>query len=349
MRLHANRSCASLRSSLASERLFTVAIAIASLGCNPERAAVPVEILRYVAPEMVTGAAASALDAGGYFRLPFPTLRPNQVQLEEATEQTLQFAKYATNNVLLRGAIEEGRGGYWTDPHLLTPCSRDAYYVRSQLGAISVDTLPPNGRALLLRQFGAQWLVPLCGAMGEPQMTVQIAVDGNDIRFQSNVPIEPYYSLSTAYFGRGVPLGWPDALPISAERAVRFAYDQVKVPIAEVPELFYRGGVEADGEYRGFQIGSARYCNRWRIVFDREVALRGDLTQTERLTREVFVGSTSCRGTDVIPLFQLPLAEQPAFANLEYHDYTGATLRSYYVAVPIASPVRFEEARPPND
>lgn len=346
MRLDPNRPCAELLSYRAAQRRSGLAIAVALLGCNPERSAAPDEILRNVTPEMVTGAAAAALDADGYFRLPIPTLGPHQVLLAEATEQTLQFARYATNNGLLRGAIEESRGGYWTDPHLLTACPRDVYFVRSQLGAISVDTLPPSGRALLLRQFGPQWLVPLCGAMGEPQMTVQIAVDGNDIRFHANAPVEPYYALSTAYFGRGIPLGWPDALPVSAERAVRFAYDQVKVPIAEVPELFYRGSVEADGSYRGFQIGSARYCNRWRIVLDREVVWRGELTHTKTLTREVFVGSASCRGTDVTPLFQLPLTEQPTFANLEYHDNTGATLRSYYVAVPIASPVRFEQARP---
>jgi hypothetical protein len=346
MRRYANCSCASPWRQRGAATRFTVAMAIALLGCNPERAAAPAEILTFVAPEMVTGAAAAALGADGYFRIPIPTLGADQVQVATAREQTLQFAKYATNDILLRGVIEEGRGGYWTDPHLLTLCRRDAYFVRSQLGAISVDTLPPTGRAVLLRQFGAQWLVPLCGAMGEAQMTVQIAVDGNDIRFEANAPVQPYYSLSTAYFGRGVPLGWPDALPVSAERAVRFAFDQFQVPVAEVPELYDRGDVEADGVYRRSQIGSARYCNRWRIVFDREVSLRSDLTKTERLTREVFVGSASCRGTDVTPIFQLPLTEQPALASLEFHDDAGATLRSYYVAVPITSPVRFEQARP---
>jgi hypothetical protein len=293
---------------------------------------------------MVSGAAAAALGADGRFRFPLPVLRADQVSLATAREQALQFAKYATNNVLLRGAIENGRGGYWTDPHLLTLC-RDAYLVRSQLQSFHVDSLPASGQALLQRRVGAQWLIPFCGSKGEPQMTIQIAVEGNDIRFEKNAPVEPYQNLTAAYFGRGVPLNWPDVLPISAERAVRFAYDQLGVRIAEVPELYFRGNRDVDGVYREFQTGAARYCNRWRIVFDRDVSLQGTVTRGPRTTREVFVGAYSCQNEDVTPLLQLPLEIQPADGTLQFFDDSVVPLKTYAIRVPIASPVHFELAQ----
>ena len=316
------------------------------LGCTKIATAPPEISPSEVRPEMVTAAAAAALGEDGYFRFPVPTLRTDQISLITARDQALQFAKYATNNILLRGAIEEGRGGYWTDPHLLTLC-RDAYLVRSQLQSVPADSLPANGQALLQRRFGPQWLIPLCGSEGEPQMTVQIAVDGNDIRFQNNEPIQPYSFLSDAYFGRGVPLHWPDALPVSAERAVRFVYDQLGVRISEVPGLYFRGSRTNDDTYARFQIGSARYCNRWRIVLEHEVALRGTTSQTVRTTKEVFVGAFACRGTDVTPLLQLPVVQQADNVALAFFDTGANPVKAYLVRASLDSPIDFELAERP--
>ena len=87
-----------------------------------------------VTPEMVTGAALAALRPDGRLTPETATTTANQLSLQEARTQTLQFARYVTNNGLLRGVVESGRGGYWTDPHLLTICE-DAYYVHSQFGS----------------------------------------------------------------------------------------------------------------------------------------------------------------------------------------------------------------------
>ena len=323
-------------------RVATAAVLLL-LGCRQDATAPPEVSPGEVLPEMVTAAAAAALGQDGYFRFSTPTLQTDQISLVMAREQALQFAKYATNNILLRGAIEESRGGYWTDPHLLTLC-RDTYLVRSQLHSVPADSLPAVGQAMLQRQFGPQWLIPLCGSKGEPQMTVQIAVDGNDIRFQNNEPVEPYSFLSDAYFGRGVPLNWPDALPISAERAVRFVYDQLGVRISEVPELYFRGSRRPDDTYARFQIGSARYCNRWRIVLEHEVALHGATSQTVRTTNEVFVGALACRGTDVTPLMQLPAIQQRAEVGLAFFDTGLIPLRAYVVRASLDSPIDFELA-----
>src|SRR5688572_27502384 len=112
------------------------------LACESTSAPVPV-YEHHVTAEMVTGAALAALRPDGRFNLEVPIMGADQVSLQEAKAQSLQFARYVTNNVLLRGAVEEGRRGYWTDPHLLTICG-DSYFVHSQLGVIAVDTIPLN-------------------------------------------------------------------------------------------------------------------------------------------------------------------------------------------------------------
>jgi hypothetical protein len=292
---------------------------------------------------MVTGAAALVLGSDGRFRLPLPDLSSGSVELETARTQALEFAKYATNAILFRGAIEESRGGFWTDPHLLNLCPQNAHFVRSQLGPMLAETLPPNARAILQRIYGPQWLIALCGSQIEPQMTVQVAVSGNPVRFVNAQPVEPYYSLATAFFGRGVPLNWPDVLPISAERAVRYAYDQLGVPISEVPELVARGSMAYD-TYMLFQVGSARYCNRWRIGLAREVTVHGRVSRTVQTTREVWVGAAGCLGTDVFPVLQVPFGSQPSELTVEFVDNTSVPVASYAVRAPVLFPVHFELA-----
>ena len=69
----------------------------------------PVEVYeRDVTPEMVTGAALAALRPDGRFNLEQPATSSGQVSLDIAKVQILQFARYVTNNGLLRGAVEAG-------------------------------------------------------------------------------------------------------------------------------------------------------------------------------------------------------------------------------------------------
>lgn len=67
-----------------------------------------------VTPAMVTGAALAALRTDGHFNLETPATGPDQVSLADAKAQALEFARYVTNNVLLRGVVEGERGGYWS-------------------------------------------------------------------------------------------------------------------------------------------------------------------------------------------------------------------------------------------
>ena len=225
----------------------------------------------HVTSEMVTGAALAALRADGHFNVELPATGAGQLSLEEAQSQTLQFARYVTNNTLLRGAVEAGRGGYWTDPHLLTICADPGHYVHSQLGVIPTDTIPAKGHEFFLQRLGPQWLISLCGSENEPQMVVRAAIDGNSFRFVNGEPAEEYGGVTSAWFPGGVPLDWPDALPISRERAVRFAFETFGVRVSEVPQLLFRGDIVAGGYYDWLLISSALTCNRWRVVLESEV------------------------------------------------------------------------------
>jgi hypothetical protein len=287
---------------------------------------------------MVTGLARSALQANGRFRFPSPFLVAGQMTLATAREQSLQFAKYLTNNVLLRGAVE-GERGRWVDPHLLTLCA-DAYFVHSQLRPFDVDTFPEDGRRDLQRVFGPQWLLPLCNARQLPEMTVQVAVDGNDVSFRGNAPVSPYYSLTTAFMGRGVPDALSDALPVSAERAVRYAFDRLGVRIAEVPALYARGHAFANGGLYSLRtrIGPARQCNRWKVVLESEVMLRGLTSNVMQRTREVWVSNATCEMLDLAPVLQIALPVQPTDSYIEAWD---AGVRRF-VNVDFAAPVYLE-------
>ena len=296
---------------------------------------------RTVTPEMVTGAAAVALGADGHFHPEPPPTTTGQVSLGEARAQSLEFARYMTNNVLLRGAVEAGRGGYWTDPHLLTLCD-DAWFVHSQLGHVALDTVAASAAQSFLRRFGPQWLIPMCGPENEPQMTVQVAIDSNSVRFADGEPIEPYTSLSTAWFARGVPLNWPDVFPVSAERAVRFVFETFGVRVTEVPQLEFRGDVLPDGRYVWFQIGSAKDCNRWRITLESPVTIRGMTSLTTTTTDVIHVAALSCQSTDVIPYVHLPYADQPQEVILDYFDDSVMPIKAWIVHAPVVAPVRFE-------
>jgi hypothetical protein len=184
--------------------------------------------------------------------------------------------------------------------------------------------------------------VPMCGSQNEPQMTVQVAIEGNDIRFADGEPIQPYFSLSTAWFARGVPLNWPDPLPLSAERAVRFAWETFGIRVTEVPQLYLRGDILPNGTAALPQIGSARFCNRWRVVLENDVSVRGMTTFTQSTTRVIWIAPLSCNHLDVEPGLHLPLTGQPSVATLDYFDNGVNPAKTWMVQVPVVAPIRFE-------
>lgn len=309
------------------------------LACKSTSAPAPVYEHRVTA-EMVTGAALAALGSDGRLHLEQPSTTAPQVSLQVAQSQSREFARWVTNQLLLRGVVEEERGGYWTDPHLLTNC-RDAYFVRSQLGTTVADSVVDAAQSFQ-RRHGPQWLIPMCGSQADPQMTVQVAVNGNEIRFADGSPIQPYSSLTTAWYARGVPLNWPDPLPVSAERAVRFVWETFGVRVTEVPQLYSRGDLPIGGSYSWYQIGSSRFCNRWRVVVENDVQVRGLNSADPSTTRVLWIASVSCSQRDVDPFIHIPLPDQPAVARIDYFDESYSPSKRWVFEVPVVTPIRFE-------
>lgn len=321
---------------------FASISALGILACESTSAPVPVRVYEHhVTAEMVTGAALAALQSDGRINLETPATSGSQLSVQEAGAQALQFARYVTNNGLLRGVVEGGRGGYWTDPHLLTLC-RNAYFVHSQLGSIPADSVPATAAQSFQRRFGPQWIIPMCGQQDDPQMTVQAAVDGNDIRFANGEPIEPYTGLTMAWFPKGVPLNWPDPLPLSAERAVRFAWETFGVRVTEVPQLYFRGQELANGTYAWHGIGSTNSCNRWRVTLENDVRVRGMTSFQEFTTRILWIASGTCYQWVREPFIHIPLADQPTTARLDYFDDSVSPTKVTVIDVPVVVPIRFE-------
>jgi hypothetical protein len=320
-------------------RSLSLALLGVIVACESTSEPVPV-YEHHVTPEMVTGAALGALGSDGRFHPTAPITTAAQLSLQVAQTQSPEFARWVTNQLLLRGVVEAERGGFWTDPHLLTVC-RSAYLVHSQLASTVADSLAGALR-VFQRSYGPQWLVPMCGTKDDPQMTVQIAVNENDIRFANGEPIQPYSLITTAWYARGVPLNWPDPLPLSAERAVRFVWETFGVRVTDVPQLFFRGDLSANGLYLWYQIGSARYCNRWRVELENDVTLRGVASQQQVTTRVLWIASVSCSNRDVDPVVQLPLANQPDVVTVDLFDATVSPATRWTFEVPVVAPVRFE-------
>mgnify|MGYP001581026236 FL=1 len=274
-----------------------------------------------------------------------PQLAPPAVTAEAARALALDWALYVTNSIGLRSVVEDQRGGYWTDTHLLHLCA-PLYYARASFGAAPADA--PLGTH---RLFGDHWVVPLCDDAGDPEMTVEIAVVANTVTF-ADAPNRPRglvsdpTDLTLAFWGNGVP--WPshEALVISAEEAVAFAATQTGAPVTAVPELVHRSDVR-DGRAL-LSIGAVRYCSRWRLQFDQNVSFRSLETGAERLTREVYVGTYGCSPYGrfdlyTVPEFHVPRPAQPDLAAVQYAstDSTGV-LVSRTGTMRVVRPVWFE-------
>jgi hypothetical protein len=313
------------------------------LACESTSASAPAYVYEgTVTADMVTGAALAALRPDGKLAFELPATSEGQLALQEAKSEALQFARYVTNNIFLRSGVEYGRGGYWTDPHLLSVCG-DASYVHSLFGEITHDSLGEPGISYL-RRYNGQWMIPFCGDKSEPQMVVQAAINGNDVRFANGELIQPAAFLSTAWNVRGVPLNWPDPLPISGERAVRFAFESFGVRVSEVPQLFMRGDVLPDGRFAFFRDGAMFLgaCYRWRIVLEGDVHIRGMTSFNITTTNVLWVGTGTCNAFDVVPYVHVPSSTQPAVITMTYLDNLVNPPKTWVVALPLAAPVLFE-------
>jgi hypothetical protein len=123
---------------------------------------------------------------------------------------------------------------------------------------------------------------------------------------------------------------------------VRFTYETFGVRVTELPQLYFRGDILSNGTYASYQIGSVRFCNRWRVVLENDVTVRGMTTFTQSTTRVLWIASVTCSQRDVEPWLHIPLTEQPSVATLDYVDDSVSPSKTWVVQVPVTVPINFE-------
>jgi hypothetical protein len=293
----------------------------------------PVPVFRHdVTPEMVTGAALAALKPDGHFRITQPPTTSGEVSLEEARTQAPEFLKYLST-----------LPGDSSDFGLLTVCG-EAYYVYPQLQVTIPDSVSAFVAKTLRRLYGAQWIIQMCGPDADLRMTVQTAIEGNDVRFANGERSDSTAALITAWTTREGLENWPDALTISAERAVRFVWETLGVRVTQVPQLFQRGDRWPGDRYLLNRVGAARSCHRWRIELENEVRVRGMTSLAEVTTKVIHVGTTTCDEWNVEPLLQIPSGTQLTEVLLDFLENFETPPILWTVRVPVLGPISFEFA-----
>jgi hypothetical protein len=175
-------------------------------------------------------------------------------------------------------------------------------------------------------------------------MTVQVAIEGNDVRFTNGERSDTTVAMVTAWSTRGALENWPHALTISPERAVRFVWETLGVRVTQVPQLVQRGDMWPSDRYLLNRVGAAQSCHRWRIELENEVRVRGMTSLAERTTKVIHVGATTCDAWNVEPLLQIPTGAQPTEVLLDYLENFETPAILWTVRVPVLSPISFEFA-----
>jgi hypothetical protein len=150
-------------------------------------------------------------------------------QITEATAR--QFAGIAAHQFgpMLKGYLEEGHGGPISVGSLRV-CGR-SYFVESPFKALPAEIAMPAKK-----QFGSWWVVALCSAGGQTQVSVAVSVYDTDLRVESGELRFPRI-YGNDFKIVGVPPSWDGAVPVSPERAIVMAGKHSGRKVAEVPFL----------------------------------------------------------------------------------------------------------------
>ena len=246
--------------------------------------------------DFVAPALAAALDPDGRFVHPEPSYRgASPARAASIARAAIEFQRgFAKSGGRSAISPADSAAGW------LLPCSR-IYYVLPV-----VDRLPADLPRAFALPYTPRWVVPFCRTDGTSPVSVEVAdaapvltvVDG---KFVGSFSSEGEY---------GVLASGEDEdgyLPLSPERAARFAATATGARVAEVPVavMTHPGGLGNPAPAK---------CMRWRIMLDRPVRLIGQYGEYE--TREVYVRLTSyCFGE---PVLQVVDRQQPRGGWIEY-------------------------------
>jgi hypothetical protein len=246
--------------------------------------------------DFLTPALAATLDRAGRFVLPEPSYRgtsPARADSIARAAIALEAGFAKPNN---RSAISPADSGAGS----LLPCRRH-YYVLPV-----IDRLPADLPRFFALPYTPRWVMPFCRADGSSPVSVEVA-DATPTLIVVNGRFSDFMYSGGEY---GVLPGEPGAdgyLPLSPEKAARFAAATTGARVAEVPVavMTHPGGLG--------NVAPAK-CMRWRIMLDSPARLAGEYGEYE--TREVYVRLRNyCFGD---PVLQVVDRQQTAGGWIEY-------------------------------
>jgi hypothetical protein len=282
----------------------------------------------------VTGAAATALGAGGEFVLPEPQ-RPDELTGQQA--RTIAEAWGRTHGPMIQESLEREHGAAINFAGLRA-CGR-ALYAESPF-----EPLDQSVHKSLDNHFGSKWLIGLCNRHGRLAVSLAVAARATQLRVEDG-KLHVAHSAGNEFFAMGVPSDWDSPVGLSPERAVAQAAVSGRRVVA-VPRLIAASPAEA------YPQGAL-----WLLELDGDARLRESGTGRERVTPAVYLGVGARVGTSPARAgseAHVPSDAQPEGVTASYEQpspgtsATGATPAPSTVTVTarrrLEMPIRFERA-----
>lgn len=243
-------------------------LVVAALACGPEHDPMAPRPDAEGLSLVLVGEAAASLGRDGKFILQAPGSdeRPELAASEATAYAELVARQYGP---MIAGDLEDQHGGP-IDFRALRACG-------SPLFARSPFTAIPTGLSRSAAHYlGSFWIVGLCGAAAQRQVSVAIAANASEITVSRGLLIVPPNSVKMV----GIPPTWDAAVPASPEAAAVLAARQAGALVALVPVLVAPNPIAA------FPQGA-----HWVVGLDRPVTLRGAVSNKARQTTAVLVAS----------------------------------------------------------
>lgn len=214
--------------------------------------------LTTVAPEWVTGAAATAVDpASGLFQVPVAEGAGYDAAHARALAHGYVRA-FVTDGPFnnSRPVAEQDRGGRISWDRL-APCGRTVL-VETPWGAPPPAIPRPLGRAR-----GPRWAVSFCGPRGA-ELAIGVSEDSRSLDVVDGALVwTDLDSLSGVFSMAGVPERYPSGFPLTPEDAVATAFARFGTRIIEPPTPFDQLSPNGSSQMP--------FCASWRLVLEAPV------------------------------------------------------------------------------
>jgi hypothetical protein len=291
--------------------VFWCWIGSATVGCVDQPGDPPAGPSRDELQQILTGAAAAALDHTGHFRLATPSSTSNELSLSQA--QSLATAWITTAGPSFRRTLEGQRGGP-IDFTSLRTCGQTVY------AATPFQPFPSSVPLGVQRHYVSRWLVGFCGKSGGLEVSVAVSSLATELKVV-NGRVDYGRSDGNEFFALGTPAGWDGPAGLSAERAAASVARQTGRRIKEVPAL-----IAADPRI-SYPQGAV-----WRLRLDSPVTLKakkdGRLVNGETVYAGLHGDVQNRKALDEGSTLRVSAAQQPADVEIRFPFYPPGTIHT---------------------